>query len=68
MPKELIKDFVGKACLISLINESFIVIGKIIDYEENWIKVQEKNKIRLINGNMIIDISTMPEKKKNTNK
>ena len=68
MPKELIKEFIGKACLISLLNESFAVIGKIVAYEDNWIKVQEKNKIRLINGDMIIDISTIPEKQKKNNK
>lgn len=63
MPSELIKEFMGKICLISLVNETFVVIGKIVTYEDNWLKVQEKNKIRLINIAMIVDIATMPEKK-----
>ena len=31
--------------------------GKILAVEENWIKVEEKKKIRLINGDMIRDIA-----------
>ncbi len=65
MPKELIKEFIGRVCLISLLNETFVVIGKVVDVEDNWVKVQEKNKIRLINGQMIVDIATMPEKSNN---
>ena len=62
MPQELIKEFIGKVCTIILFNESFGVQGKIVAVEENWIKVEEKNKIRLINGDMIRDISIAPEK------
>ena len=36
--------------------------GKIVSIEENWIKVEEKNKVRIINGDIIRDISIMPEK------
>ena len=39
-----------------------ILEGKIIAIEDNWIKVEEKNKIRIINGDMIRDISIAPEK------
>ena len=53
MPTELIKEFMGKVCAIVLFNDSFGVTGKIVAVEENWIKVEEKNKVRLINGNMI---------------
>lgn len=31
--------------------------GVILAVEENWIKVEEKKKIRLVNGDMIRDIS-----------
>lgn len=68
MPNKLIKEFIGKICLISVLNETYVIIGKITDFENNWLKVQEKSKIRLINGAMIIDISTMPEKKLNWTK
>ena len=49
MPQELMKEFIGKVCTIILFNESFGVQGKIVAVEENWIKVEEKNKVRLIN-------------------
>ena len=62
MPTELIKEFMGKVCAIVLFNDSFGVAGKIVAVEENWIKVEEKNKVRLINGDMIRDISILPEK------
>lgn len=62
MPKELIKEFIGKICTIVLFNDSFGVQGRIVDIEDNWLKVEEKNKVRLINGDMIRDISILPEK------
>lgn len=62
MPKGLMKEFIGKMCTISLFNESFAVQGKIITIEDNWLKVEEKNKTRIINGDMIRDIAIMPEK------
>ena len=65
MPKELIKEFIGKVCTIILFNETFGVQGKIVAVEGNWVKVEEKNKVRLINGDMIRDISVMPDKYQN---
>ena len=65
MPKELMKEFIGKVCSIVLFNESFSLTGKIVEVEDNWIKVQEKNKVRLINGDMIVDITILPEKYQN---
>lgn len=65
MPKELIKEFIGKVCSISLFNESFGVTGKIVAVEENWIKVEpyrDNKAIQLINGDMIRNISIMPDK------
>ena len=62
MPQELMKEFIGKVCTIMLFNESFGVQGKIVALENNWIKVEEKNRVRLINGDMIRDISIAPEK------
>lgn len=62
MPTELMKEFIGKVCTIILFNESFGIQGKIIAIEGNWLKVEEKNRARLINGDMIRDISIAPEK------
>ena len=62
MPQELMKEFMGKVCTIILFNDSFGVQGKIVALEDNWIKVEEKNRIRLINGDMVRDISIVPDK------
>ncbi|MBE6883315.1 MAG: hypothetical protein E7487_01775 [Ruminococcaceae bacterium] len=58
MPVEMLKEFIGKDCTITLFNDIGGVQGKILAVEENWIKVEEKKKIRIINGDMIRDIST----------
>ena len=57
MPMEMLKEFIGKACTISLFNEISAVQGTILAVEENWIKVEEKKRIRIINGDMVRDIS-----------
>ena len=56
------KEFVGKVCSISLFNETFGIVGKIILVEDNWMKVEEKDTLRLVNVDMIRDIKLMPEK------
>ena len=63
MPQELLKEFIGKVCTFILFNESFGVQGKLVAVEENWIKIEEKNgKARLINGDMIRDITIAADK------
>ena len=57
MPTELLSEFIGKNCIISLFNSFVAVQGKIVAVEENWIKVEAKKKISVINGDMITDIS-----------
>lgn len=56
MPTELIKDFIDKECKITFINEQFEVIGKVIGTEAYWIKIQEKDSMRIVNGAMVRDI------------
>ena len=65
MPQELIKEFVGKVCSISLYNDSFGITGRILEIEENWMKVKYKNNIQLVNGDMVIRIEILPEKYQN---
>lgn len=62
MPENLMKEFVGKVCSISLFNGTFGIVGKIILVEDNWMKVEEKDTLRLVNADMIRDIKLMPEK------
>lgn len=64
MPTELLKELIGQFCTISMFNESLASQGTIVAVEDNWIKVEEKKKIRLINGDMIRDISIAVNKVK----
>ena len=63
MSVEMIKDLIGQNVIINLFNESLASQGVIIAVEDNWIKVEEKKKTRIINGDMIRDIAIVPEKK-----
>ncbi len=62
MPTQLIEEFMGKMCTVSLFNEAGAITGKIVALEGNWIKVEEKKTTRLVNGDMIRDIKLVPEK------
>lgn len=62
MPTELIKEFIGKVCQIMLLGDGFGITGKIIEIEGNWIKIKEKETIRVLNGDMIRDIKMLPDK------
>lgn len=62
MPTELLKEFIGKVCAISLFNDTFGVTGKITAVENNWLRLEEKKGVRIINGDMIRDIKIMPDK------
>ena len=62
MPTELIKEFIGKVCQIMLLGDGFGITGKIIEREGNWIKIKEKETIRVLNGDMIRDIKMLPDK------
>ena len=57
MPIEMLKEFLDQDCTITLFNEIVAIQGRIIAIEENWIKFEEKKKIRIINGDMIRDIA-----------
>lgn len=62
LPAGLMKDFIGKVCFITMFNASSGIIARIEATEDNWIKVDEKGKSRLLNGDMISDIKILPEK------
>ena len=65
MPKEMMQEFMGKVCSISLFNDSFGMVGKIVAVEDNWIKVENKKEVRILNGDMVQSITLMPEKYQN---
>ncbi len=62
MPTELLKEFLGKVCSIVMFGNVSGTNGKIVAVEGNWIKVEQKSGICLLNGDMIQDISLLPEK------
>ena len=65
MSVEMIKDLIGQNVTVTLFNESGASQGVVLAVEDNWIKVEEKKRTRIINGDMIRDISIVPEKKTN---
>lgn len=65
MPEELIKEFIGKTCCITCMNAIAGEQGVIVAVENNWIKFQQKKNVRLLNGDMVVDIRmSLPSDKK----
>jgi len=57
MPKELLKEFINKNCIITLMGDEHIQLkGIVVAIEGYWIKIKEDECIRVINGAMIQDI------------
>ena len=59
---DMITDLVGKDVIVTCFNESFARQCTIIAVEENWIKVEDKKKISIINADMIRDITIIKPK------
>lgn len=55
MGNEIIKEYVGKTCKI-FGGQSVNGIGKIIEVNENWIKLETKKGVELINAEYIQSI------------
>lgn len=62
MPKELVKEYLGKVCLISVLDDAFGISGKIIAVEDGWIKVQTRKEDTIINGDFIRSITLLSQK------
>lgn len=60
LANELIRSLIGKTCQISTgsLGESFDKV-KVLDVEENWIRVERKNKIFLINTDYITSVKVL---------
>ena len=56
MTNEVIKKYIGINCSISTGSFGTNLIGKIIDVNENWIEVETKKGIELINAEFIQSI------------
>jgi hypothetical protein len=62
MTIDMITELVGKDVVVTCFNESFARQCTIIAVEENWIKVEDKKKISIINADMIRDITIIKPK------
>ena len=62
LPVVLLEEFIGKVCAIEIYNELTGISAKIVDMEENWLKVQTKKETKLINGNLIKNITILSDK------
>ncbi|HHT97107.1 MAG TPA: hypothetical protein GXZ90_04345 [Clostridiales bacterium] len=56
MGNEIIKEYVGKTCKIFGGQTVTNGIGKIIEVNENWIKLETKKGVELINAEYIQSI------------
>lgn len=56
MTNEIIKKYIGKNCRISTGSFGTNVVGKIIDVNENWIEIETKKGIEVINAEFIQSI------------
>ena len=56
MQTELIKQFIGKKCIINLMTGNETFIGTIKETESYWLIIEEDDSLRLINGVAIRDI------------
>lgn len=63
MPAEMLNDCIGKEVIICVEGELSGFKATVVSITDNWIKVEEKNNIRLINGDMITQIF-IPKNKK----
>jgi hypothetical protein len=63
MPTEMLNECIGKEVIICVEGELSGFRATVLSIEENWIKVEEKNNIRMINGDMITQIY-IPKKRK----
>ncbi len=63
MPAELMKDFIGKQCLITMLNENSPRTVTILGAVDGWIKVEELNSISILNCSTIKDIQLINNNK-----
>lgn len=52
----MLRDCIGKKVRIYIEGELGGFEATVLDTEENWIKVEEKKSIRILNGDMITQI------------
>lgn len=61
MPTELLKEFIGLVCEISLF-DGIGTVAMLEAVEGNWLKINDDGRAKLVNGNLVRYIAPMPEK------
>lgn len=61
MPVELLEEFVGKLCRITMFN-SEQALAVIVKTEGSWLRVEENGQGKLINGDLIRSITQASER------
>lgn len=56
MTNEVINKYIGKNCKISTGSYGTTVVGRIVNINENWIEVETKKGIELVNAEFIQSI------------
>ncbi len=58
MSGSMLDQYIGKECVVSLFNEVGAIKGKLMDTDNQWVKVETPKKgTQLINRNMIRNIT-----------
>ena len=58
MSGSMLDQYIGKECVVSLFNEVGAIKGKLMDADNQWVKVETPKKgTQLINPNMIRNIT-----------
>lgn len=60
MPIELVKECIGKKCTVSLMTGDADFTGVVKEIEGYWVKLQEDDSVRIINGVAVRDIKILP--------
>lgn len=60
MSGSMLDQYIGKECVVSLFNEVGAIKGKLMDADNQWVKVETPKKgTQLINRNMIRNINSL---------
>lgn len=57
MDGSMLDQYMGKECTVSLFNEVGAIKGKLMEADMQWVKVDTKKGIQLINRNMVRNIT-----------
>lgn len=62
MSNELIRSLIGKTCQITTgsLGEAFDKVT-VLDVQENWMRVERKSKVRLINADYVTSVKILDE-------